>query len=972
MTTAITRAIGLAAAVVLLLGALAPGLGETLAQGSLKQLTTSTDNWDTHPSISADGSRIAFWWKGEEDIYVINSDGTGLRRLTTNAHPALEPPSISADGLWVAFTSNNDVYLAQTSGAVLRQLTRAPTCPKCSDGYKGQAVISGDGSLVVFVSTGNLTGQNGDNSAEIFAVKSDGTGLRQITNFVNVPALNAGDISTTWTASAPTIDYQGTRVAFFLEKEQRLRTTASSVPAGYDLSLYVVNTDGSGLRKLSLVSDGSTSSGSPIFGQKPAISGDGTRVAFTAPANLGGGNPEGNIELFTIKTDGTGLVQLTSQPSNWVGFPSLTYDGSRIAFMQCIDRPRGLTYEVYIINADGTGRTQLTRTEISNMVGHSGDEGVAMSADGSHVAFSSNGDFVGKNPDHNYVLYLLRLTALLPVQGVRNQSMADDLKANRYSLVARRDLVVRAFFDTGAGGPSAPAQGTLVVDEGKPGERTFQVADYTARPQGYFDDKTLDRVLLENSLNFFITGQTANDLLTPGLHTFKVRVEPKVAGAFAPWEETFQANFREPDSMDIFIIPVRIKNAAGQWVSPDAGLLAHAADLLRATYPVDEEKVHTIRLAPEELNQAPNTAAKIVRLLRQLQARRIAQLLVGWVSGTVANPARRNFAAGVVPYQVDGQPALGESASGIRAGATATSIPDVVVSLDRHPSSTHPPLIGSTIAHEVGHTLGLGDEYDGGYVSPNNPPPPKDANGKVDPNYGTVKGNYVRESDGGLDTAHRFAVFNRLTDEYLGFMGGGDDLNSWGTTVEYHHIYTQVTTDTVGVHRVAAAAPTRFINVSGVISRTGGIQLDPFLVATSPYTFTRPSGTQYSFQFRDSNGSVLDTVGFDVDFSEEALGAGYVSLDEAPFSFTVPLPDGVSSMVVLTGTTPVITYTVSPQPPTVTVLTPNGGETLRGQSQVSWQASDPDGDALTYTVIYSPNGTDRYVVATGLTTTTLA
>lgn len=66
-----------------------------------------------------------------------------------------------------------------------------------------------------------------------------------------------------------------------------------------------------------------------------------------------------------------------------------------------------------------------------------------------------------------------------------------------------------------------------------------------------------------------------------------------------------------------------------------------------------------------------------------------------------------------------------------------------------------------------------------------------------------------------------------------------------------------------------------------------------------------------------------------------------------------------------------IAYTVSATPPAVTVLSPNGGEELRGPAQVRWRASDPDGEPPSYTVSYSPNGTDRYVVATGVATTTL-
>jgi hypothetical protein len=43
-------------------------------------------------------------------------------------------------------------------------------------------------------------------------------------------------------------------------------------------------------------------------------------------------------------------------------------------------------------------------------------------------------------------------------------------------------------------------------------------------------------------------------------------------------------------------------------------------------------------------------------------------------------------------------------------------------------------------------------------------------------------------------------------------------------------------------------------------------------------------------------------------------------------------------------------------PPVVTVTTPNGGETLTGESiSVAWTANDPDGDPLTFDVQYSPN-----------------
>jgi hypothetical protein len=56
-------------------------------------------------------------------------------------------------------------------------------------------------------------------------------------------------------------------------------------------------------------------------------------------------------------------------------------------------------------------------------------------------------------------------------------------------------------------------------------------------------------------------------------------------------------------------------------------------------------------------------------------------------------------------------------------------------------------------------------------------------------------------------------------------------------------------------------------------------------------------------------------------------------------------------------------------PPSVTVLVPNGGEVLSGNEVVvSWKASDPDGDPLTFNVQYSPdNGATWEMVAQNLT-----
>lgn len=100
-----------------------------------------------HPAPSPDGSQIAFSWQG--DLWLVPSSGGVARQLTT--HPADDRfPVWSRDGRWIAFASdragNNDVFLIATDGsAPPRRLTYASMDDRPSD-------ITPDGREVLFTS----------------------------------------------------------------------------------------------------------------------------------------------------------------------------------------------------------------------------------------------------------------------------------------------------------------------------------------------------------------------------------------------------------------------------------------------------------------------------------------------------------------------------------------------------------------------------------------------------------------------------------------------------------------------------------------------------------------------------------------------------------------------------------------------------------------------------------------------------
>jgi hypothetical protein len=83
------------------------------------------------PSWSPDGTKIAFTSNvdGNDEIYVMNSDGTGVTRLTNSAASDSDP-AWSPDGLRIAFMSdrdgNQEIYVMNADGSGQDRITNNP------------------------------------------------------------------------------------------------------------------------------------------------------------------------------------------------------------------------------------------------------------------------------------------------------------------------------------------------------------------------------------------------------------------------------------------------------------------------------------------------------------------------------------------------------------------------------------------------------------------------------------------------------------------------------------------------------------------------------------------------------------------------------------------------------------------------------------------------------------------------------
>src|SRR6185295_11732033 len=92
------------------------------------------------------------------------------------------------------------------------------------------------------------------------------------------------------------------------------------------------------------------------FDQQPAWSPTCDRIAFTK-------DPGGNVEIYVMNADGTGVTRLTNTSTSiWDSDPAWSSDGSQIAFRSNRDGNN----EIYVMNADGSGVTRLTNDASSD------------------------------------------------------------------------------------------------------------------------------------------------------------------------------------------------------------------------------------------------------------------------------------------------------------------------------------------------------------------------------------------------------------------------------------------------------------------------------------------------------------------------------------------------------------------------------------------------------------------------------
>jgi Tol biopolymer transport system component len=147
--------------------------------------------------------------------------------------------------------------------------------------------------------------------------------------------------------------------------EIRTSGIAFTIETPTGLAIAVVDTDGA--NQVILTDNDDTVDAQPNW------SPDGNLIVFHS-------NRDGDYEIYTMKTNGTGTTKLTDNTGTDI-LPVWSPDDSKIAFTS----QRDDTYGIYVMNADGSDQMRITPSDVSSYA-------PKWSPDGSMITFHSDRD----------------------------------------------------------------------------------------------------------------------------------------------------------------------------------------------------------------------------------------------------------------------------------------------------------------------------------------------------------------------------------------------------------------------------------------------------------------------------------------------------------------------------------------------------------------------------------------------------
>lgn len=244
------------------------------SDGSNEYLITKS-SWSIHfPRIAPGGDKIAFvsTYEGRKNVYVMNHDGSNLKRLTEPGNAKYNGyASWSPDGTKLIYTREysivNDIYIMNSNGNDQKNLTNEWGSKQFSMNLFTEFPWSPDGEKIVFAS-------NRDRSLKLYVMDQDGGNLHQITNNPN-----GSDYGAVWAPNENQIAY------------------VSTGDAMGNTNIFTLSLRSSRSKPHNLTNN-------PYRNTSPVWSPDGGQILFVS-------NRDGNDELYIMESDGSNVRRIT-------------------------------------------------------------------------------------------------------------------------------------------------------------------------------------------------------------------------------------------------------------------------------------------------------------------------------------------------------------------------------------------------------------------------------------------------------------------------------------------------------------------------------------------------------------------------------------------------------------------------------------------------------------------------------------
>ena len=258
---------------------------------------------DYYPYYSHDRSKIVFFSNrsGQYQIYLMNADGSDLKQLT-HTQEANETPVFSTDDSKIFFQSHRDgnaeIYVMNVDGSNPVNLSNHPA-------EDSHPKLSADGSRLIFDSK-----RNHAEFEEIFEMDIDGKNLVQKTDFNEIDSYSS-------------ISPDGKQILWrrILPSGGDKKISAS----GRNSEIFIMDRDGSNVRNLT---------NNPAFDGYPFFSPDGKKVVFSSTRDrLENSGDVYDSNIYVMNTDGSKLERLTDTiPYVEQVRPMWSSDGKSIIF----------------------------------------------------------------------------------------------------------------------------------------------------------------------------------------------------------------------------------------------------------------------------------------------------------------------------------------------------------------------------------------------------------------------------------------------------------------------------------------------------------------------------------------------------------------------------------------------------------------------------------------------------------------